>query len=65
VNHPWRAMGVWWSMPYILALTGIVLAVAIIQFIMRQVFIFGNLLLAPNYRSLHGPDHCCLLLRRG
>jgi hypothetical protein len=45
VSNPWRAMGEWWGVPYMLDLTGIVLAVAIIQLLMRQAFVFSNRLL--------------------
>jgi hypothetical protein len=48
VSHLQRAIGAWQGMPYMLTLTGIILAVAIIHFFMRQVFNFDDLLLARD-----------------
>jgi hypothetical protein len=48
----WKKVGPWWSNPNRLALAGIILSVILIQFVMRQCFLFSNLLLASN---LSGP----------
>jgi len=46
-NGIWKRVGPWWSNPNRLALTGIILSVILIQFVMRQCFLLSNLLLAP------------------
>lgn len=51
-----KRLGPWWSNPNRLALTGIILSVILIQFVMRQCFPLSNLLVAPY---LSGP--CWLL----
>lgn len=38
----------WWSDPTRLALTGIVLSLGLVQFVMRKCFLYSNLLLAPE-----------------
>jgi len=43
-----RRIKEWWSVPGRLALAGIVVSVAFIQFVMRQCFLFSNLLLAQS-----------------
>ena len=48
----WKRVRAWWSNPSRLALAGIVLSVILIQFVMRQCFLFSNLLLSPY---LSGP----------
>lgn len=59
----WERVGVWWSNPNRLTLIGIILSVVMIQFVMRQCFIFSNLLLAP---SLPEPEWLrSILLSRG
>ena len=53
----------WWSKPGRLALTGIIITVVMIQFVMRQCFLFSNLLVAPG---LPDPDWLkALLLAQG
>jgi hypothetical protein len=60
VKGCWQGLITWWSDPNRLSVTGIILAVVIIQFVMRQCFLFSNLLLAP---SLPEPEWLqCLLL---
>ncbi len=60
VKGCWQRLLIWWSDPNRLTVTGIILAVVIIQFVMRQCFLFSNLLLAP---SLPKPKWLqCLLL---
>ena len=60
VKGRWQRLLTWWSDPNRLTITGIILAVMIIQFVMRQCFLFSNLLLAP---SLPEPEWLqCLLL---
>ncbi|HZN12066.1 MAG TPA: hypothetical protein VFC61_10325 [Blastocatellia bacterium] len=44
----WRRAGNGRATPTLLALAGIVLSVVLIQFVMRQCFVFANLLLAPR-----------------
>lgn len=51
-----KRLGPWWSNPNRPALTGIILSVILIQFVMRQCFPLSNLLMAPY---LSGP--CWLL----
>jgi hypothetical protein len=43
----------WWDVPGRLALAGIVVSVALIQFVMRQCFLFSNLLLAQGLPEPH------------
>ena len=43
-----QALAAWWRRPWRLALLGIVAAVVTIQFVMRQCFVFSDLLLAPR-----------------
>lgn len=38
----------WWSVPHRPALVGIIVSLILIQFVMRQCFLFSNLLLAPS-----------------
>jgi hypothetical protein len=49
----WQTLKHWWSPPTRLALAGIVLSVALIQFVMRECFVFSNLLVRE---SLPGPE---------
>jgi len=49
----WQTFKHWWSSPTRLALGGIVLSVALIQFVMRRCFVFSNLLVRE---SLPGPE---------
>jgi hypothetical protein len=48
VKGRWERLRTWWSDPDRLTLIGIILAVVIIQLVMRQCFLFSNLLLAPR-----------------
>jgi hypothetical protein len=48
VGDWWACLLTWWCVPTRMALTGIVLAIVLIQFVMRQCFVFSNLLLAPR-----------------
>jgi hypothetical protein len=43
-----QTLWAWWQVPRRLALVGIVLAVVLIQFVMRQCFSFSHLLLTPR-----------------
>ena len=45
VSASWQRLGDWWSVPGRAGLIGIVVAVVLIQFVMRQCFLFSNLLL--------------------
>ena len=45
VSASWQRLGGWWSVPGRASLIGIVVAVVLIQFVMRQCFLFSNLLL--------------------
>jgi hypothetical protein len=44
----WEKVSAWVMHPARLAIVGVVFAVLVIQFVMRQCFVFSNLLLAPN-----------------
>jgi hypothetical protein len=48
VDDKLRRFGDWWATPSRPAVVGIVISVFLIQFVMRQCFRFGNLLLAPH-----------------
>jgi hypothetical protein len=48
VKDRWDKIWVWWSTPQRLTLTGIVFSVTLIQVVMRQCFVFSNLLVAAD-----------------
>jgi hypothetical protein len=48
VGRWWANVLAWWRVPTRLALLGVILAVGLIQFVMRQCFVLSNLLLAPQ-----------------
>jgi hypothetical protein len=52
----------WWAVPTRLALTGIILAVVLIQFVMRQCFVLGNLLLQAQLSEAVPAWLRCLLV---
>jgi hypothetical protein len=49
----WAALVSWWLRPGVLVFIGLVISVLMIQLVMRQCFVFGNLLLAD---MLPGPQ---------
>jgi hypothetical protein len=51
VEGRWQGLRLWWAAPHRLALTGIVVSVAMIQLVMRQCLVFRNLLLAEELPS--------------
>ena len=59
VRNRWSKIWDWWSKPGRLAFTGIIMSVAMIQLVMRQCFLFSNLLVAPG---LPEPDWLKALL---
>lgn len=48
VGRWWANTLAWWRVPTRLVLLGVILAVGLIQFVMRQCFVLSNLLLAPK-----------------
>lgn len=48
IGNRWEKISSWWSKPTRFTLGGIIFSVVMIQFVMRQCFLFSNLLLVPS-----------------
>ena len=58
-RNRWMNIWDWWSKPCSFALTGLIISVIMIQLVMRECFLFSNLLVAPD---LPEPDWLKALL---